>query len=539
VGRVRVALGWTTTGLAGLLVFSALLAPADLDELTPWAFVRIPVEALVGTALLLFLRARARRWVAMAIGVVLGLLSIVKAFDLGFFAVLDRPFDPIGDWSFVSAGDDYLARSIGRAGAIAAVVAAVLLAVGVLALMTLSVLRLTRLAARHRIPALRTVAVLGVAWVTCAVFAVHITPGQPIAARSAAGLAYDTAAQIGTDVRDHRAFAADAANDAFRDTPGSKLLTGLRGKDVMLVFVESYGRVALTDPLIAPGVDAALAAGTDQLRAAGFGSRSAFVTSPTYAGGSWLAHSSLESGMWINTEQRYNDFVASDRFTLNGAFKRAGFRTVDVEPANFQPSVEGASFDQVYDERNLGYRGQRFNFNSMPDQYTLAAFQRAERTPGHAPVMAQLVLLSSHSPWAPLPVLTDWNVGEGFGFRIAPAPPGEPTDLLRRSFAQVRTDYGLSIEYTLNTLVSYLRTYGDDNLVMVFLGDHEPAATVTGQTDDRDAPITIVARDPAVLDQISGWGWTDGLKPGPSAPVWRMDSFRDKFLTAFGSQPSR
>ncbi|MDT7694495.1 MAG: hypothetical protein QOI75_3862, partial [Pseudonocardiales bacterium] len=41
----------------------------------------------------------------------------------------------------------------------------------------------------------------------------------------------------------------------------------------------------------------------------------------------------------------------------------------------------------------------------------------------------------------------------------------------------------------------------------------------------------------AVLDRISGWGWQDGLKPGPNAPVWRMDAFRDRFLTAFGSQP--
>jgi hypothetical protein len=40
-----------------------------------------------------------------------------------------------------------------------------------------------------------------------------------------------------------------------------------------------------------------------------------------------------------------------------------------------------------------------------------------------------------------------------------------------------------------------------------------------------------------VLDRISGWGWQDGLKPGPQAPVSRMDTFRDRFLTAFGPQP--
>ena len=50
-------------------------------------------------------------------------------------------------------------------------------------------------------------------------------------------------------------------------------------------------------------------------------------------------------------------------------------------------------------------------------------------------------------------------------------------------------------------------------------------------------PITIIARDPAVLDRISAWGWDDGMLPGPDAPVWRMDAFRDRFLSAFGPAP--
>jgi hypothetical protein len=81
-----------------------------------------------------------------------------------------------------------------------------------------------------------------------------------------------------------------------------------------------------------------------------------------------------------------------------------------------------------------------------------------------------------------------------------------------------------------------VETYGDNNLVLVLLGDHQPASMITGQTANRDVPITIVAHDPAVLDRISGWGWQDGLIPSPQAPVWRMDAFRDRFLTAFGPQ---
>jgi hypothetical protein len=81
-----------------------------------------------------------------------------------------------------------------------------------------------------------------------------------------------------------------------------------------------------------------------------------------------------------------------------------------------------------------------------------------------------------------------------------------------------------------------VQTYGDDNLVLVVLGDHQAAPVITGATTGREVPITIVARDRAVLDRISGWGWDEGLRPGSQAPIWRMDAFRDRFLSAFGPQ---
>jgi len=82
--------------------------------------------------------------------------------------------------------------------------------------------------------------------------------------------------------------------------------------------------------------------------------------------------------------------------------------------------------------------------------------------------------------------------------------------------------------------VSYVENYGDPNLVLVFLGDHQPAPIVTGQGASRDVPITIVAKDPKVLDRISSWNWTPGLRPAPTAPVARMDTFRNRFMTTFG-----
>ncbi|MDN3355428.1 sulfatase [Actinomadura sp. DC4] len=533
-GRRHPVAGRVITVLACLFVLFALIAPNQITTLTPAAFVRIPLEGLLCVVLVLVLPARAKRIAAVPVGVILGLLAIVKVVDIGFSAVLARPFNLVFDWPLFGAGVQFLHASVGVAGAIGAAVVAVILALAVLVLMTLSIMRLTRLVVRHNARATGAVAVLGVAWVTCAALGAQLVPGVPVA-----GVATGRLLQVQRSLADRKTFAKESAVDAFAGTPDAQLLTGLRGKDVLLAFVESYGRNAIESPKYAPQVDAVLDAGSAQLRAAGFGSRSAFLTSPTAGGGSWLAHSTLLSGLWINNQQRYDSLVKSHRLTLSDAFRRAGWHTAAVMPGTTGawPEASFYGYQQVYDRWTIGYRGPRFNWGTPPDQFNLSAFQRLERAaPGHAPVMAELPLVTSHAPWAPTPSgLVDWNsVGDGSVFGPM-AAAGDSPEAVWRSPGRVRTAYRKSIEYTLNALVSYVRTYGDDNLVLVFLGDHQPAPIVTGQDPNRDVPITIVAKDPKVLEKISGWGWQDGLRPGAKAPVWPMKALRDRFLTAFGT----
>jgi hypothetical protein len=110
---------------------------------------------------------------------------------------------------------------------------------------------------------------------------------------------------------------------------------------------------------------------------------------------------------------------------------------------------------------------------------------------------------------------------------------GESEAEVYRDPDKVRALYGQSIEYTMSTLTSWLEQNPDPNLVLVVLGDHQPHRYVSGRAPGHDVPITVIARDPAVTTRISGWGWQDGLRPAHDAPVWRMDTFRDRFLTAF------
>jgi hypothetical protein len=493
------------------------------------------VEGLLGFAFLLILPPKVRRIAAVLGGVGLGLLTIVKTIDMGFYEVLARPFDLVLDWILFGDAVDFIDKSVGRAAAIGAVIAAVLLVIAVLVFMTLSVRRLTRMMARHRTNSIRTLAVFAVVWVICAVSGVQIVPGWTVASRSAGAFIYHRAAAVQQGLQDQKAFLAEASHDAFANTPGNQLLTGLRGKDVMVTFVESYGVTALQDPQ----VNSILDAGTQELQAAGYASRSAFLTSPTFGGGSWLAQSTLLSGLWIDNQQRYSDLVASNRLSLNKAFHSAGWRTIGIQPAITRAWPEGNYYglDQLYTAQNTAYKGPRFNFSSYPDQWTLSAFQQDERSkPGHAPVMGAIALLSSHTPWAPLPHMIDWNsVGDGTVYNGMPAQ-AKQTSVVWHDRSSIRAAYLQSIQYTLSTLISYVKTYGDSNLVLVFLGDHQPAPIVSGDGASHNVPITIVAKDPSVLDRVAGWNWTTGLKPGPQAPVWRMDSFRDRFLTAFGPQ---
>src|SRR6202035_5933645 len=228
--------------------------------------------------------------------------------------------------------------------------------------------------------------------------------------------------------------AATRSPDPEAAIPASDLLTGLRGKDVIIVFVESYGQVAVRGSSFSPGVDAVLRQQTGMLTSAGWSTQSAWLSSPTFGGISWLAHSTLQSGLWVDSQQRYNELIGSQRFTLSDAFDKAGWHTVADDPTDgphWYPGTVFYHYDQLYNQSNVGYRGPSFSYSEMPDQYALAEFQRNELAPGHKPLMAEIDLTSSHIPWAPLPRMVPWNkVGNGSIFDSQPAKRETPAQVL-------------------------------------------------------------------------------------------------------------
>jgi phosphatidylglycerophosphate synthase len=516
------------------LVWFALVAPSDPTRMTPGAFARIPLEALVVLTLIVLLPPRPGRVVAVLCGTVLGVLTVVKVLDIGFRSALNRPFDLLADWTYTASFVELLDRSVGRAAA-AGIAIGIAVAIVVLLVVTpLTVRRLTRLACRDRAVTYRFIAAFAAIWLVAATVGLQVVPGASVSAAETAALVYQEVAVVRAGLADREVFREQLGQPVTQVDP---MLAGLRGKDVVIAFVESYGRVAIEDPQISPGVDAVLDNGTRQLTAAGFTSESAFLTSPTFGGLSWLAHSTLQSGLWVDSQQRYEQLVAGDRPTLTSVFGQAGWRTVLDVPANQRDWPEATTFyraDEVHDARTVGYRGPPFAFGTAPDQYTLAHFQRTELAPdSRTPVMAEIDLATSHTPWVPVPELVDWaDIGDGTVFDGVPEQSPMADEVLADQTA-ARAAYGATIEYSLSTLISFALTYGDDGLVLVVVGDHQPAPIISGDGAGHDVPITVIGKDPAVFSAIASWGWQPGLNPDPQAPVWRMDAFHDRFLDAF------
>ena len=224
------------------------------------------------------------------------MLLLVKVLDLSFNMVFDRDFDPVGDWSYLGPGVGVLGDSIGAGWAR---VVAVLAGLATLA-------RAGRRTARDGAPGPRRGghrAVLadrghGVRDRLGALPRDRRPGGAGRAGRldergvadrgrGAAGAGRPrrpagVRREIDTDPYAERAAADPQA-----------LLSGLRGKDVLLVFVESYGRVAVQDTSYSAGRSTqVLDQGTQRAGAPpGYQLASAFLTSPTFGAGSWLAHS--------------------------------------------------------------------------------------------------------------------------------------------------------------------------------------------------------------------------------------------------------
>ena len=511
-------------------LFLALTLPNRLSWLmSPDFLIFFPLEFMI-IVLLLLLPGRAGHVCRIVLSVLLGLGMLLRGADLVTYEIFARPFDLVFDGHLLADGSRLLTGVFGQLAA-AGVALSLTLVAGLMCWLAFAMLgRIQSVVQMSPLVSGVVMLVLVFAW-----------GGLKSTGWSRAGMfAWQQLVQHGQDtvysIRDIREFAESVNEDAWAGRSGAGLFDRLQGKDVLVVFAESYGRVLLErEPFVGP-VRATLLDAQHMLAEEGMQMRSAFLTSPTVGGLSWLAHASTLSGAWINSETRYKSLVISERATLNRLFRDAGWRTVAAMPAISMAWPEGQyyGYDYIYHAHNFGYEGLPFNWVTMPDQYVFSALQARELSrPDRRPVMAELALISSHAPWTPVAELVPWaQVADGRIFNVQ-AQSGPSPEEVWQDVDIIRSHYRQSIEYMLRTLVSFVQQYGDEDMVILLLGDHPAAPFISGDTDGRDVPVHLITRDRGVIEAIEEWHWQPGLVPDADAPVWRMDSLRDRFIDAF------
>jgi len=327
---------------------------------------------------------------------------------------------------------------------------------------------------------------------------------------------------------DHR-YDAELAHPA----PAGGDLAQLKTHDVLLIYVESYGTVVFDEPRYRNTLAPALAQFGAAAKAAGYSIASSRLVSPTFGGGSWLAHGTLASGLKLDPFL-YRLLTEGNRKNLARYFEDAGHRTVAVMPGIKKPWPEGAfwGFERSYYAADLAYRGPGFGWFDIPDQYTLARFAAAELGPGHQPLFAELVLVSSHTPFTPVPpYVADWN--DAGAFRgVAPeewARIDRPPD-----WSNLEKPYLQALAYDLETLGAFLARLPGDPLVII-LGDHQPPGLAAGAKSPWTVPVHVLARNPALLKPFRRLGYVDGLFPPPQT-FKGMESFLGDFLAGFSAE---
>jgi len=310
-------------------------------------------------------------------------------------------------------------------------------------------------------------------------------------------------------------------------------LRGLGGADVLLVFVESYGAVTYETPAISAGLAGSRADFEAAIRETGRQVVSAYVESPTFGGGSWLAHLSVLSGVEVRDQYAYTSLMASRRETLVTNFARRGYRTVALMPGMRQAWPEGAfyGFDTIYGHDLLEYAGPHFGWWDIPDQYALARLDAVERhRPSRPPLFVVFPTGTSHAPFGPVPpyqpdwsrVLTKHAYAEADVTRAMAAVP----DLTNLAPSYVRA---IAYEYT--SLAGYLREQADDP-VMIVIGDHQPPAAVSGKDAPWRVPVHVIGRRRHLLRALVDRGFRPGLEPRRPS-IGPMHALVPKLLDAF------
>ena len=290
----------------------------------------------------------------------------------------------------------------------------------------------------------------------------------------------------------------------------------LAGADVKLVFLESYGATVFDTPYFRDRLVASQSLLTKAVAGSGKKMVSALFRSPTFGGGTELAHLALLSGIDLSNPFTHDLLLTTRRPNLMSMFKAGGYRTFGLYASVSWEWIEREhyGYDVFVDGRDLNYRGPKIGLWEIPDQFALARFNQMHPVKrDSAPRFIVFPTINTHIPFRPIPPYqADWS-------KILTQEPFEAAALARElaekpsDWSSLGDAYLRSIQYTYQWLSGYLLQPYPRDYLLILVGDHQPAAIVSGDGAPWDVPIHVISSNDALLNKFIAQGFSKGLTP--------------------------
>jgi Sulfatase len=316
-------------------------------------------------------------------------------------------------------------------------------------------------------------------------------------------------------------------------------VAGLRGADVKLIMLESYGAIAFDHPQAEAALSASRLELLEAVQRKGQKIVTAYVSSPTFAGGSELAHLSLLSGIDLSDTRRHDVLLTTERPTLVSFMRSKGYHTVGLYPSLSWDWDEKRfyAFDRFLDARDLDYRGPKLGYWSIPDQVALARAEKLAPALADAPPRFMFFpSITSHMPFHPIPPVQRETK------RLLDEQPFDTADVQRAldepvDWVNMLPNYLRMIDYNHRWLAAHLNEPRTRSELLILVGDHQPVAHVSGKGATWEVPVHVISDDQALIDGFIAQGFVPGLVPKRPA-LGGMHQLTSMLLKAFDAPPA-
>lgn len=314
----------------------------------------------------------------------------------------------------------------------------------------------------------------------------------------------------------------------------------LRNADVNLFFLESYGRVAFSNNEMHERLKPSREALAAQIKAQGLQVASAYVASTTFGGASELAHLALLSGINTGDPTVHDLLLTTDRPTLVTMFRDRGYQTFAIYPGLSWdwPEKSFYRFDTFLDFRDLNYKGPKLGYWNAPDQFALAKYNQMHPVRKDSPKRLTFYpSITSHMPFHPVPpYLEDWTkilADQAFDEKQMAEVNAQKIDWLN-----MRPGYLGMLEYNYKWLSGYIAQPRVRDTVYILLGDHQPAANVTGEGVTWDVPVHIVSSNNDLMQRLYKQGFSPSIEPSESR-LGALFDLTEIIVNTFDSDPAK